>query len=95
MVNRNVININVVNINVFNINVVKRVPFDSADSLCKLLDVFNENVRALYLMEFPTEAWDFLLFNVLLDKLTPSLREKFEAEHCKTEIPLTVSWLHF
>lgn len=38
-------------------------------------------------MKFPTESWDFLLLNVLLDKLTPSLREKFEAEHRKTEIP--------
>lgn len=44
-------------------------------------------MRALQLMKFPTESWDFILLNILLDKLTPSLREKFEAEHRKTEIP--------
>lgn len=38
-------------------------------------------------MSFPTESWDFVLLNILLDKLIPSLREKFEAEHRKTEIP--------
>src|SRR5580765_393430 len=65
----------------------KSLKQDSANSLRLLLDTFHENVRALQLMKFPTESWDFILLNVLLDKLTPSLREKFEAEHRKTEIP--------
>lgn len=65
----------------------KSLRIDSADSLRKLLDTFNENLRALHLMKFPTESWDFILLNVLSDKLIPSLREKFEAEHRKIEIP--------
>ena len=60
---------------------------DSAEALRSLLDTFNENLRALQLLEFPVAAWDFILFNTLLGKLTSSLREKFEAEHRKIEIP--------
>ncbi|CAL1680937.1 unnamed protein product [Lasius platythorax] len=65
----------------------KQLKVDSAESLGKLLDTFNENLRALELMEFPVNLKDFILLNVLLGKLTPSLREKFEVEHRKTEIP--------
>lgn len=65
----------------------KALKADSVDLLRGLLDVFNENIRALSLMEFPTESWDFILLNALLKKLNPSLREKFESEHRKTEIP--------
>lgn len=65
----------------------KPLKMDSAEALRRLLDVFNENIRALKLMRFPTESWDFILLNTLLDKLTPSLREKFESEHRKEEIP--------
>lgn len=65
----------------------KPLKTDSADALRALLDTFNENTRALKLMQFPTESWGFILLNILLDKLTPSLREKSESENRKAEIP--------
>ena len=65
----------------------KTLKADSAQSLRGLLDTFEENVRALNLMGFPTKHWDFFLLIIMLDKLTPTLREKFEAEHRKSEIP--------
>ncbi|CAL1671916.1 unnamed protein product [Lasius platythorax] len=71
----------------------KPLKMDSANSLRTLLDIFNENTRALQhrehlqLMQFSTESWGFILLNILLDKLTPSLREKFESEYRQTEIP--------
>lgn len=60
---------------------------DSANSLRTLLDIFNENTRALPLMQFSTESLGFILLNILLDKLIPSLRKKFESECRQTEIP--------
>lgn len=61
----------------------KVLKIDSAEALRGLLDTFNENLRALQLMEFPVAEWNFILFNTLLGKLTSSLREKFKAEHRK------------
>ncbi|XP_071581533.1 uncharacterized protein [Temnothorax nylanderi] len=60
---------------------------DSAESLRALLDVFTENTRALSMLDCPVEAWDFMLLNHLLEKLTPTLREKFEAAHMTVESP--------
>ncbi|XP_024882947.1 uncharacterized protein LOC112461799, partial [Temnothorax curvispinosus] len=60
---------------------------DSAESLRALLDAFNENTRALKMMDYPVESWDFMLFNHLMEKLTPSLKEKFEASHMTVESP--------
>ncbi|XP_024867930.1 uncharacterized protein LOC112452104 [Temnothorax curvispinosus] len=60
---------------------------DTAESLRALLDVFTENTRALQTMGYPVEAWDFVLLNHLLEKLTPTLREKFEATHMSAEPP--------
>ncbi|XP_024883800.1 uncharacterized protein LOC112462314 [Temnothorax curvispinosus] len=60
---------------------------DSAESLRALLDVFTENTRALSMLDYPVESWDFMLLNHLLEKLTPTLREKFEAAHMTVESP--------
>jgi len=38
-------------------------------------------------MDFPVKAWDFILLITMLDKLTPTLRKKFKAEHKKNKIP--------
>lgn len=65
----------------------KPLKADSSQSLRQLMDTFNENTRALALMQFPVESCDFILLNALLDKFTQTLRERFEAEHRKTEIP--------
>ncbi|XP_071579730.1 uncharacterized protein [Temnothorax nylanderi] len=65
----------------------KPLKTESAEALRNLLDAFSENTRALSLMKFPTDSWDFLLLKFLLDKLPRSLREKFESAHRTEEIP--------
>ncbi|XP_024887725.1 uncharacterized protein LOC112464773 [Temnothorax curvispinosus] len=65
----------------------KSLVTDSAESLRVLLDVFTENTRALSMLGYFVEAWDFMLLNHLLEKLTPTLREKFEATHVSVEPP--------
>lgn len=68
----------------------KELKSNSRDALQALLDTFEENIRALRLMNFPTESWDFILFNTLLNKISPSLRERFEIEYQKSEIPTSI-----
>lgn len=65
----------------------KPLKTESADSLRRLLDTFEENTRALKMMNFPTDSLDYLLLKFLLDKLPRSLRERFEFEHRTEEIP--------
>ncbi|XP_071629554.1 uncharacterized protein [Temnothorax longispinosus] len=65
----------------------KPLKAESAEALHHLLDTFTENTRALALMKFPTDSWDFILLKFLLDKLPCSLREKFESAHRAEEIP--------
>ncbi|XP_071578790.1 uncharacterized protein [Temnothorax nylanderi] len=65
----------------------KPLKTESAEALRNLLDAFSKNTRALSLMKFPTDSWDFLLLKFLLDKLPRSLREKFESAHRTEEIP--------
>ncbi|XP_077282625.1 uncharacterized protein LOC143908736 [Temnothorax americanus] len=60
---------------------------ESAVPLRTLLSTFTENTRALNLLGFPTDAWDYLLLKFLLEKLPRSLREKFKSEHRAEEIP--------
>ncbi|XP_077259746.1 uncharacterized protein LOC143896075 [Temnothorax americanus] len=60
---------------------------ESAVPLRTLLSTFTENTRALNLLGFPTDAWDYLLLKFLLEKLPRSLREKFESEYRAEEIP--------
>ncbi|XP_071579214.1 uncharacterized protein [Temnothorax nylanderi] len=65
----------------------KPLKLESADALHNLLDTFTENTCALNLMKCPTDSWDFILLNFLLEKLPRSLREKFESIHRAEEIP--------
>ncbi|XP_071634306.1 uncharacterized protein [Temnothorax longispinosus] len=60
---------------------------DTPASLRALLDGFTENTRALGMLGYPVKAWDFMLYNHLLEKLTPTLREKFEASHMSVDSP--------
>ncbi|XP_077255144.1 uncharacterized protein LOC143893524 [Temnothorax americanus] len=60
---------------------------ESAVPLRTLLSTFTENTRALNLLGFLTDAWDYLLLKFLLEKLPRSLREKFESEHRAEKIP--------
>ncbi|XP_077258565.1 uncharacterized protein LOC143895373 [Temnothorax americanus] len=59
----------------------KPLKSESAGPLRAPFDTFIENTRALSLLRFPTDAWDYLLLKFLLEKLPRSLREKFESEH--------------
>ncbi|XP_071653979.1 uncharacterized protein [Temnothorax longispinosus] len=65
----------------------KPLKLESVAPLRTLLDTFTENTRALNLLGFPTDSWDYLLLKFLLEKLPRSLREKFESEHRAEEIP--------
>ncbi|XP_071651706.1 uncharacterized protein [Temnothorax longispinosus] len=65
----------------------KPLKAETAETLHHLLDTFTENTRALALMKFPTDSWDFILLKFLLDKLPCSLRKKFESAHRAEEIP--------
>ncbi|XP_071571139.1 uncharacterized protein [Temnothorax nylanderi] len=65
----------------------KPLKSESAASLRTLLDTFTENTRALNLLGFLTDSWDYLLLNFLLEKLPRLLHEKFESELRAEEIP--------
>ncbi|VEN56946.1 unnamed protein product, partial [Callosobruchus maculatus] len=59
----------------------------SARDLRCILDTFRENIAALDLLGFPTEHWQFPLFNMLLGRLNTSIRTAFEIEHSKIKFP--------
>lgn len=46
-----------------------------------ILNIFSENVAALRVLHLPVEHWDFLLFNMLLNKLDSKTRTSFELEN--------------
>ncbi|XP_044749831.1 uncharacterized protein LOC123310430 [Coccinella septempunctata] len=53
-----------------------------------LLNIFTENVAALRVLDFPVDHWDFLLFNMLMNKLDVKTRTDFELENSVNhEIP--------
>lgn len=60
---------------------------ESAESLQKIIDTFTKNLSALDLLGFTTKNWDFVLFNLLLDKLDMETKKSFEKEYTKTEVP--------
>lgn len=59
---------------------------ESPEQLQKTLDVFVKNL-ALDLLGFKTKRWDFVLFNLLLDKIDTETKRAFEREFTKTEVP--------
>lgn len=50
----------------------------SSQSLRNLLNIYQENIKALEMMQFPVRQWSFLLLNILLRKITPAARKRFE-----------------
>ncbi|KAJ8950027.1 hypothetical protein NQ318_002439 [Aromia moschata] len=46
-----------------------------------LVDAFRENVSILKNMKFPVKQWDFILFNMLFDRLDKSTATRFELSH--------------
>lgn len=60
---------------------------DAPEMLQKTLDVFQKNLAALDALGLVTKGWDFILFNLLWDKLDVESKKAFEREHSKTELP--------
>nr|CAI5861652.1 unnamed protein product [Callosobruchus analis] len=54
-----------------------------------LIDTFSENIAAL------KQHWDFLLFNMLLQKLDTNTKTTFEMEYSATDIPTYENLMHF
>lgn len=59
----------------------------SSKDLRHLLDIFSENLAALEGLKFDVNSWDFLMFNIFLQKLDFKTRTDFEVEFSTTEIP--------
>lgn len=57
----------------------------NSGELRKLLTTFSENVAAFRVLKFPVDHWDFLLFNLLLNKLDIKTRTDFELEICSNQ----------
>lgn len=59
----------------------------SAKDLRSLIDLFSENLGALKVLDFDVSSWDFIMFNILLQKLDYKTRMDFEMQHSETEMP--------
>src|SRR5699024_1593257 len=61
--------------------------FTSAQ-LRKLLNIFDENLAALKTIELPVDSWSFVMLNMSLKRIPPSLRTRFELSlDSPTDIP--------
>nr|CAI5866466.1 unnamed protein product [Callosobruchus analis] len=59
----------------------------SPKDLKLLICTFLENVEALKALSFPVDSWDFLLFNMLHQKLDEVTRSEFEIQFRNQELP--------
>lgn len=59
----------------------------TAKDIRHLLDVFSENLAALKNLDFKTDSWDFVIFNIFLQKLDAKTRTDFELEVSTIELP--------
>lgn len=60
---------------------------ESPRILRNLLDIFSDNLGALENLKFPVEHWDFILFNILKQKLDSDTLKRFELQHGSSDIP--------
>lgn len=74
---------------------LKSVTSASSRSLRCLVDNFQENLAALEAIEFPRDLKDFLLFSLLLQKVDPVTRERFELQLGNHEIPALSALVDF
>lgn len=51
---------------------------NSTQGLRSLLNIYQENIKALEVMHFPVQHWSFLLLHILLRKIPASIRKRFE-----------------
>ncbi|XP_072394175.1 uncharacterized protein [Diabrotica undecimpunctata] len=70
--------------NIQNASVVKT---DDPVSLRKLLDIFNENLASLEKLLFSPAQWDFILMNLLMDKLDVETVRAFELHFASKNVP--------
>lgn len=69
---------------------IQSVPAASTDSVASLqlqVDTFTRNIAALKTLDYPTNNWDFILFNLMLDKLDIETKKSFEKAHATIESP--------
>lgn len=59
----------------------------SAKDLRNLADIFRENLEALKLLKFNVDGWDFIIFNILLQKLDAKTRTDFELKYSHMDMP--------
>lgn len=60
---------------------------DNVVGLRNLLDTFEDNLASLRNMGYDTNDWDFIMANMLLDRLDPSTRKSFEQKHASNNMP--------
>uniref|UniRef100_A0A6P7H018 Uncharacterized protein LOC114348614 n=1 Tax=Diabrotica virgifera virgifera TaxID=50390 RepID=A0A6P7H018_DIAVI len=70
-----------------NIQNASAVKTDDPVSLRKLLDIFNENLASLEKLLFSPAQWDFILMNLLMDKLDEETVRAFEIYFASKNIP--------
>lgn len=61
---------------------------ESVHGLRKLLETFSENLAALEILGLPVGGWDFILCQLLIQKLDVPTVRRFELQEGSTEIPL-------
>lgn len=62
-------------------------PIANDKSLRSLLDVFHENLSALKLLGFPVDQWNFILMQMLIDRLDSHTLKVFEREYASSDLP--------
>lgn len=60
---------------------------DQPESLRNLLDTFSQNLASLKNLNFPIESWDFILVNMLLERVDDDLITRFELSLASGTIP--------
>lgn len=63
-----------------------RVTLETIHLLRHVLDNFSENINALYNLGLPTSQWDFVLFNMLSQKIDSTLIKRFEMQYDALDI---------
>ncbi|KAK9886755.1 hypothetical protein WA026_018407 [Henosepilachna vigintioctopunctata] len=62
-------------------------PITNDRSLRNLLDCFHENLSALKMLTLPVDNWDFILMQMLMERLDYDTLKVFEREYASSEIP--------
>lgn len=60
---------------------------DNVSSLRNLVDTFEDNLASLKNMGYEPSDWDFILANMLLDRLDPATQKAFEQYHASNDMP--------